>query len=345
MTRNSPPSIGLALGVLALVACGDTTTEPETTGSFPSTTPSLAVASNSWMTRADMPRTRYGPAAAAVNKNSTGQSILYVMGGETPGGGISNTVQAYNVATNTWTTKARLPTPGSAGLYRTNGAGVINGKVYIAGGLPYRRSATGALYVYDPATNTWSQKSFMPGQGFSGVTGVINSRLYVLTGCSRDFGADCEGEPLAFYRYDPATDQWATLPTPTKGHSSGVGGVIGGKFYVAGGADESQLDVYDPGTNQWTTKAPMPSPRWLGGGAALGGKLYVIGGLRKNLDGTVTVVRTTTVYDPGTNTWTTRAPMPTARARIAASRVLLNGQARIEVVGGDPPGNNLQYIP
>jgi hypothetical protein len=37
--------------------------------------------------------------------------------------------------------------------------------------------------------------------------------------------------------------------------------------------------------------------------------------------------------------------MPTLRLGIAATRVVLNGKARIEVVGGPKPGNNLQYLP
>jgi hypothetical protein len=46
-----------------------------------------------------------------------------------------------------------------------------------------------------------------------------------------------------------------------------------------------------------------------------------------------------------TNAWATAAPLPTARARIAGSRVVVGGQARIEVMGGSRPGNNLQYVP
>jgi hypothetical protein len=40
----------------------------------------------------------------------------------------------------------------------------------------------------------------------------------------------------------------------------------------------------------------------------------------------------------GHGPWTRRAPMPSPRADIAASQVRLNGQARIEVVGGSVPG-------
>lgn len=56
-------------------------------------------------------------------------------------------------------------------------------------------------------------------------------------------------------------------------------------------------------------------------------------------------MRTTTVYDPAIDSWTNKAPMPTARSRIAASRVVVNGKARLEVVGGPGPGNNLAFIP
>lgn len=37
--------------------------------------------------------------------------------------------------------------------------------------------------------------------------------------------------------------------------------------------------------------------------------------------------------------------MPIARISFAGSRVVLNGQPRIEVVGGSRPGNNLAYTP
>ena len=151
-------------------------------------------------------------------------------------------------------------------------------------------------------------------------------------------------DPIAFYRYDPATDLWETLPEPSNWHGWGMGGTIGGKLYVTGGS--SQLDVYDPVANSWSARAAMPLRRWMAAGATLGAKLYVIGGFQENTDGSiVSAVRTTSVYDPATNSWTNKAPMPSARSGIAASRVVVNGKARLEVVGGAAPGNNLAFIP
>jgi N-acetylneuraminic acid mutarotase len=346
VTRHSPHFIGLTLGLLTLAACSETTTEPETAG-LPSSDPSLAAAAaGSWITRAEVPQQRSGFASTALT-DASGHSVVYVIGGKNSDGFVPPTVQAYNVATNSWSTKAPLPT----GVYATNGTGIINGKIYVSGGLKTRRDfVSDALYKYDPVSNSWIRKSVLPAPGFNGVTGVINNQLYILTGCGA--GVACyPSVPLAFYRYNPATNQWANLPNPTSAHEQGMSGVIGGKFYVVGGKDQlNRLEVYDPSTNSWTTKASMPlgqfaaAGRWAGAGAALGGKLYVIGGFQRDVDRSITAVRTTNVYNPATNSWTTVAPMPVGQGGDAASRVVVGGQARIEVIGESSP-SNLQYIP
>jgi N-acetylneuraminic acid mutarotase len=240
MIRNGTLYGALAIGVLALAACGETPTEPERTGPLPSTLSAVAAVSDTWIARANMARSRADPVVGTIT-NTAGESILYAFGGLTPDGQVSRTVQAYNVSTNTWTLAAAMPIK----VLATNGVGVIGGKLYISGGITPPAQIRRTLFVYDPSTNTWTKKRGMPSQGFLGVTGVINNRLYVLTGCSA--GSTCDPFiPLAFYRYDPGTDRWRTLPTPTTAHAGGMGGVIGGKFYVAGGEAVSQLDVYDP---------------------------------------------------------------------------------------------------
>jgi N-acetylneuraminic acid mutarotase len=338
-------SLALAIASLALSSCNDTATEPETAGDLRPSLPAFAVASNSWITRHYLPSTdRWGLATATV-PNAAGQSILYAIGGKTNTDGSLSKVQAYNVATDTWTYKASLPKP----LFTTNGAGVIRGKVYISGGLSGYQAYQQVLYVYDPATNSWTRKHDMPHPTSGGVTGVLNNQLYVLTNCGVDVCNFSDDLPL-FYRYNPVTDEWTSLPTPSNSHHYGVGGFIGGKFYVTGGlrgvGDPKKLDVYDPVTKQWTTRAPIPRQRWLAAGATLAAKLYLIGGFQLTPDGSAApAVRTTSVYDPATNIWTTKAPMPTARAEISGSRVVFNGKPVIEVVGGAKPDNNLMYTP
>ena len=367
----------LALGTLAVAGCGtDTPTQPSTASPPAGTKPEMAVVSNSWITRAHMPGVRAYLAAATV-ANAAGQSIVYAIGGSNFQGCIQcggirapvNTVTAYNVATNTWVSRRPLPVP----LTYSNGAGVINGKIYISGGYTkvYDKGfiSTRALYMYDPATNTWTRKRNMPeihneygpgikAPGVGGVTGVIGGKLYVVTTCmstsvvSGDSVSSegCVTIPFTpaslFLRYNPATDQWTTLPAPfLGGQAPYAGGVIGGKFYVMQGYERgsTELKVYDPATNKWTPKTPLGLGRPGAATAVLGGKLYVIGGDR--YDNGVETVDITIVYDPATNTWTRRASLPNARAQMAATKVFLNGQPRIELVGGDVAEDNLQYVP
>jgi N-acetylneuraminic acid mutarotase len=345
LTRQIGVALVLAPALLfATIGCREDAESP----TAPLSEPTLTVTSNTWLKRAEMwGIVRYWMATATV-PNSAGQSILYVIGGKTESGdsegygGSLSKVQAYNVATNTWTYPAPLPKP----LYWTNGAGVINGKIYVSGGVASYQNHRPELYMYDPGKNTWTRKRDMPLPAWRGVSGVINNKLYVLPGCTQNTRLDCLlQDPLVFYRYNPVTDQWTSLPPPSQRRMDGVAGVIGGKLYVAGGTDgtyaRTGVDVFDPATNQWTSKASMPEGQFGAAGAALRGKLYVIGGRRPVFE----PVPWTSVYDPATDAWTRVAPLPAARAAIAASRVMLNGQPRIELVGGLRPGNNLQYIP
>jgi N-acetylneuraminic acid mutarotase len=357
-------SRSLVLGVLAfaafgLTACSDQTTTEPSPGAGPSpTAPELAVASNSWIVRAKMPSSWTDVAMATVT-NAAGQSIVYAIGGRNP---IWNnpqaTVTAYNAATNTWTLRHPLPVR----LASTNGAGVINGKIYISSGCTDRACnfPTDALFMYDPATDTWTQKRSIPPDTASGdyqpaygdgVTGVINGKLYVLSGrfvADPPSGYFESSDPL-FYRYNPATDKWVELPRPstvvgTDVWSANLSGVIDGKFYVMGGG---WFAVYDPATNRWTKLTTgFAKDRYGAASAVLGAKLYVIGGTRYNAATDARDTLAVTVrYDPTTGRWLRRADLPGPRTGIAASRVYLDGKARIEVVGGRGTGNNLQYVP
>jgi hypothetical protein len=344
----------LTLCSLFVVSCGPETapTEPAATPENPSTIASLAVAGGTWTTKAPMPTPR-AYLAAGVQNNSLGQPVLYAIGGFDPGAGPVRTVEAYNFATNTWTTRARL----HVALTSTNGVGVIGGKLYMSGG--FFTTADGltgyhpGLNVYDPARNTWTKKADMPRRFAQGITGVNGGKLYVLVGSCNNCGTH-ERISSRLYRYDPVTNTWAFRSRGPHAHASGAGAFINGKFYVAGGtgADNrpsNQLDVYDPVTNRWTSLAPMPEARTGIAGTSLQNKLYIIG--KSNAEpgepqGQVDA------YDPVTNTWSSKTPIPGAgRGDLAAARITYQGISRILAVGGfdvegSTPGDvNQAYTP
>jgi N-acetylneuraminic acid mutarotase len=154
------------------------------------------------------------------------------------------------------------------------------------------------------------------------------------------------GCPLGFtrrlYSYDPRTDTWARLKDCPNAHSYAVGGVIGGKFYVAGGDqyDEARsvdkVDVYDPVTNTWAPRAPTPTKRRNAGGAVLGRKLYLIGGVDETANN---VLNTVEAYAPDTDTWETKASLPTTRFGVAAGAIKnAEGVLQLLALGGGDSG-------
>jgi N-acetylneuraminic acid mutarotase len=334
MTRRTPFYRSLTLGVLALAACGDNTTpsEPGTVGDRSLAVSSLAVASNTWTAKAPQPGTGLFGASAGVVPNSAGQSIVYVFGGTDGAGGTGFGTRAYDVATNTWTNKGASS---RVFVFNSNGVGKVGNKLYFSGGYDYgsgERLIATQVWAYDPGANRLIRKADMPKATADGVTGVIDGKLYVLPGtCSGDLWPDpryCEQEPIRrLFRYDPVTNSWTGLRYAPHFHKNGAGGVINGKFYVAGGFNGFQpvadLDVYDPARNIWRTLAPVPTA-----GAAIGtvlqGKLFVIVQSGSELRAYA--------YDPASNTWKAKA-VP-ARAHDSIARVTLDGRTYLLAVGG-----------
>ena len=331
-------ALSVVIGALLAGCRGETPTDPTTTPATPASGPTAALVGtpNTWEQVSSMPSARFSAVAgSAVNRN--GRSILYVFGGAniTEGEPGLSTVEAYNIATNRWATKADLP----GGLGSINGVGNINGKLYLPGGIEYTGDGYlrwPYLQVYDPASDTWTFGADMPVATSGGVAGVIDNRLYVLAGDepgSRPDGTPCDECPgvpsRRLFRYNPVQDRWVSLKPSPNFHIKGFGGVIKGKLYVTGGfgggATTQALDIYDPATNTWTSGAPLPTVHTSGVGVVLAGQFYVIGGFTGEV----------LAYNPNQNRWLKKAPFPAPNARFGSgAKVMLDGKARIVVQVG-----------
>ena len=296
------PSVLIGLAA-ALAACEPPTRESSAPDTGLGAVDPTAAVINSWDTKASIPTSRLFAVAGAQN------NIIYFVGGEDAGDQTTKTVRAYTIATNTWSLKADIP----KNRRSANGASFLNGRLYVSGGLSNTGGASRTLYAYNPGTNTWAKKANLPNPGACGAQGVIGDRLYVYVPA----GGSC-GSVHGFYRYNPNNDSWTSLPTPPSVHLSPVSGVIGGKFYLVGGSANAflspnlALHVYTPASNSWSTKASLPSKQQNAAGGALGGRLWVAGGIDFTAPG-VPPIPTLRVYDPATNTWSTRASMLTPR--------------------------------
>jgi N-acetylneuraminic acid mutarotase len=240
-----------------------------------------------------------------------------------------------------WETKAPMPTA------RWQAAsGVINGKLYVAGG--WSGVSLNTLEVYDPATNTWAAKASMPTARYGASGGVINGKLYVV-------GGDiAQNQKLATLEiYDPATDTWATkasMSTPR----SGPGAVaIDGKLYVAGGCQgwcapvTNVLEAYDPATDTWTTRSSLPTARGGTDVDVVNGLFYVMGGCCGAVSSESDLMaKTIETYNPMTNTWTTKTQHLVGMNDTAGSingKIYVAKSAETEVY--DPATDTWAFLP
>ena len=279
-----------------------------------------------WTTLAPMPTPRYAHRMAAVN------GILYAVGGIVNGAGVS-TVEAYDPATNTWSTKAPMPTVrGSFAI------AVVNGILYaISGGDCCGIVAT--VVAYDPSSDTWSSKAPVPFPRAEPAGGVANGAIYVIGGYNNGFKSAVES-------YDPITNVWTpnTLHAymPTARYALAVGG-IGNTLYAVGGEGYSgvtgALEAYDAVADSWTTLASMPTPRLALGVGVSGGLLYAIGGAPGG-GGFAPAYGTFEVYDPASNSWSSRPSMLTPRYSMGVT--MLNGI--LYTVGGRANGVTLGTV-
>lgn len=288
-------------------ACDDAFT-PDPTPTPPAATLDAVVQSlsDNWAAKRSLPPNRTGMVAATVSGR------IYVAGGEHTDWvnlrtRLLSRVDAYHVATKTWSQVASMP----GARYDANGASVINDRIYVTGGLNNlftpqdQRKPTRTLFVYDPASDTWTRKADMPQPGCSGVQGILAGKLYVYMPPLRACDPFAAGSVARFYRYDPATDSWVQRAVPPGASRGGAGGVISGKFYLT--AQGAQLQVYDPASNAWTMRAPMPQARSGAIDAVLNGRLYLVGGSEPASEWPRPVLQ---VYDAGTDTWAVKTPPP-----------------------------------
>ncbi|HSV49671.1 MAG TPA: kelch repeat-containing protein [Candidatus Acidoferrales bacterium] len=128
-----------------------------------------------------------------------------------------------------------------------------------------------------------------------------------------------------------AADSWATKAPMNQARSDLGVAVVNGKIYAIGGCTANGLvpnthgndyqakgwitnatEEYDPTIGTWTFKSTMPTARYQFAITSFQNKIYCIGGVLNWASANLTYTGINEVYDPETDTWETKAPMPTA---------------------------------
>ena len=260
-----------------------------------------------WETRAPMPVYRQELATSALNGK------IYVLGGYDELRNSTATVEVYDPISDTWAFAHALPYAvnhnaaavaggklysfgagaGETFVYnpdsnswsarasshyvhtQTAAVGVINDKIYVAGGTgtPSQRE----LEVYDPVINTWAVKPPMTVPRNHCAGGVINGKFYVVG------GRGASNSATALEVYDPSSNTWSPLaPMPT-GRSGIAAAVVNNEFWVFGGEDLDgglfgNVEIYNPVSNSWRQEPNMPSPRHGIWASVIGNRIYIEGG-------------------------------------------------------------------
>ncbi|MFI5454137.1 MAG: Kelch repeat-containing protein, partial [Isosphaerales bacterium] len=185
-------------------------------------------------------------------------------------------------------------------------------------------------------TGTWKKcKSMTQGAVFAGTVLGPDGHIYVISGSTQ-----YDVKLTAAVRvYRPDQNAWAEVsPIPTPRTEPGAAAGSDGRIYVVGGSDKDHkknvVEAYNPQTDTWARLTPMPTPREsLCAVAAKGAdgriRIYAIGGRDRSKPGNG--LSTVEAYDPGADTWTAMAPMPTHRHGHAAT---LGPDGCIYVLGG-----------
>jgi N-acetylneuraminic acid mutarotase len=157
---------------------------------------------------------------------------------------------------------------------------------------------------------------------------VVDGQIYIMGGL---------GKTKKMEAYDPSTDTWSAKASTLRPRARSSASSVNGKIYAMGGNISSGtdsyafVDEYDPETDTWTEKASMLTPRDSLFSAVVGGKIYAMGGLQWDGDTRSGVtVNNVEAYDPATDTWLPRAPMPTSKSLAVAAVV----NDKIYVIGG-----------
>jgi N-acetylneuraminic acid mutarotase len=241
----------------------------------------------------------------------------------------------------TWSTATSHPIE----RFESNGLAAF-GKLWVIGGFgKYTAQSSPRSDVYDPATDTWTRIADMPVTVTHVPAVLVGTTIWMVGGFVGDHPGPATKD---VWKYDTVANTWSRGPGLPQPRGAGGTAYLDGFIHYFGGGNRKKgqlgypsetehwaLDVTDEAAG-WQTRAPMQVPRDHMSGAAVNGAVYSIGGA---LDGDEhdDNQRRVERYDPGTDTWTRVADMPTARSHITASTFVAGG--RIIVAGGTNDGN------
>jgi N-acetylneuraminic acid mutarotase len=276
-----------------------------------------------WSFRAPMPSPRAGAAVVAF------EGKIWVIGGRTAGGSVTDRVERYDPATDTWETN--LPELRDE---RVNGAAVVFGdRVVVTGGRDADGNVLKDAEYFDRADNRWRSFPNLRREREGHAMVVLNGQIYAAGGVNR---VDQITSSTEFYNASDGNwndyPDWA-LDVPRASFATVE--VDGAAYSIAGFSTFGPLGLvqrYE--VNGGATAMASLDPVRGGHAAAVRNRqIFVLGGRGSGNF----AYDNASFYDVDTNAWTILPPLQVAREAAGAATV----GSEVYVLGGYTAGGQV----
>ena len=205
-----------------------------------------------------------------------------------------------------------------------------DGRIWVAGGLTAGGAGSTDVFVYDPATDAWTEGPDLPEAVHHSTLVSDGESLRLLGGF---VGSTFDSPTPAVRRLDDGASTWVDDPPLPEPRAAGAAAWDGSRIVYAGGVEPGAVSgaVFAFEDGAWSQVARLANPReHLAATSDGDGGTYVVGGRVGGLDGnlaTADLVRGTTAETIG--------ELPTRRGGVAAVWWPTLGAC---LVGGESPG-------
>lgn len=223
----------------------------------------------------------------------------------------------------------------------------FQGRIILAGGIvddpAFGSRASARTIVYSPEKAVWIDGPDLPVALHHPGLVALPDRLLAIGGFIADGNGFWQMQRSVFM-LDQHFEPWVRGPDLPAPRAEFVAAPVGARVVVVGGrtpagadnrsyGDHADVDdtlLLDPETRRWHPGRPAPTARNSAAGAVLDNKLHIVGG-RRSTAGGIRNLAAHEVYDPETDAWSMRAPLPKAQGGLAAAAL----DGRLYAFGGE----------
>lgn len=207
-------------------------------------------------------------------------SSVFVVGGwcDKPRGN-SDLTWRYDLSAKTWSQSTRMP---NARVFI--GAAILQGKVYVTGGIDPDSVQSNRIDVYDPAKDRWESGTALPEAKTRHCLVAWKGYLYAIGGFNGKTDRRATNSARVD-RFDPHAKKWQAMPELNVArHGSGVA-ILHGRIFVVGGFGATDgagkiVESWAPGETKWRIEPGLPEEKGFLEVASYKDQLFAIGGGR-----------------------------------------------------------------